>query len=212
MRTKTLLLTAALGAAGVASAMAQVYSVNTVGYVNEVFPPGYTMFANPLDAGEGNNLVSKLLGTAVPEGTTVYKFNSATGLYNINGFEFGEWSDKLMTLAPGEGAYINNPTTANLTVTFVGTVMEGTLSTDLPAGFSIRSSKVPQAGQLDTVLGFPVGEGDTVYRWDNGKAAYNIYTFEFGEWGIKPVINVGESFFVNKKVAATWTRTFDVSP
>src|SRR5439155_26780565 len=38
MRTKTLLLPAALSAAGLASATAQVYSVNAVGYVNVSVP------------------------------------------------------------------------------------------------------------------------------------------------------------------------------
>src|SRR3954468_1352288 len=48
MRTKTLLLTAALAAAGAASAMAQnVYSVNAVGYVNKSVVHGYSIVANP---------------------------------------------------------------------------------------------------------------------------------------------------------------------
>ena len=47
MRTKTLLLTAALAAAGVVSSMAQVYSVNSVGYVNLTLPNGFSMIANP---------------------------------------------------------------------------------------------------------------------------------------------------------------------
>src|SRR5947199_53123 len=38
MRTKTLLLSAALTAAGVCSSLAQVYSVNAVGYVNLTVP------------------------------------------------------------------------------------------------------------------------------------------------------------------------------
>src|SRR6478672_7317898 len=46
MRTKTLLLTAALAAVGVSSSMAQVYSVNVVGYVNKSVPKGFYMLAN----------------------------------------------------------------------------------------------------------------------------------------------------------------------
>ena len=40
MRTKTLLLTAVLGLASAATSMAQVYSANVVGYVNEPYPTG----------------------------------------------------------------------------------------------------------------------------------------------------------------------------
>jgi hypothetical protein len=54
MRTKTLLLSAAAMAAGLVSSVAQsnVYSVNVVGYVNQVLPAGTLVaVANPLDNG-----------------------------------------------------------------------------------------------------------------------------------------------------------------
>ena len=47
MRTKALLLTAALGLASVATSMAQaVYSVNVVGYINLTMKPGFNLVAN----------------------------------------------------------------------------------------------------------------------------------------------------------------------
>ena len=49
MRTKTLLLTAALSAAGIASSMAQVYSVNAVGYVNTPLVTGFNLISNPAE-------------------------------------------------------------------------------------------------------------------------------------------------------------------
>src|SRR5947207_10303632 len=55
MRTKTLLLTAALAAAGAASAMAQnVYSVNAVGYANVSVPSGFSMIACPFEQTSGD--------------------------------------------------------------------------------------------------------------------------------------------------------------
>jgi hypothetical protein len=50
MRTKTLLLTAALAVAGLSSASAQVYSVNAVGYINLSLPKGFSMICNQLKA------------------------------------------------------------------------------------------------------------------------------------------------------------------
>ena len=47
MRTKTLILTAFVGALGIAGASAQVYSVNAVGYVNKSLPKGFSIVANP---------------------------------------------------------------------------------------------------------------------------------------------------------------------
>src|SRR5687768_8351279 len=50
MRTKTLLLTAALAAAGLTSSMAQVFSVNAVGFVNVTVPASsFALLANPLN-------------------------------------------------------------------------------------------------------------------------------------------------------------------
>ena len=56
MRTKTLLLTAIVGALGFTAAQAQVYSVNAVGYVNKSIPSGFSIVANPLN--NGDNKVS----------------------------------------------------------------------------------------------------------------------------------------------------------
>jgi len=223
MRTKILLLTAALSAAGVANSMAQgtVFSVNAVGYVNVDVPPKFSMIANPLDT--TNNTVSALFPNTLPDGTTIYKFSGGT--YAINSLSFGEWADPAMTLNPGEGAFIRNPGTTSFKVTFVGEVLQGVLSNAIPAGFSIRASKVPQAGKLGTgasplpagELGFPAGEGDQVYTFNSATQLYRTDAFSFGEWGGDsgaggPALNVAEAFFVNKLVASNWVRTFSVNP
>jgi hypothetical protein len=204
MRTKLLLSAAVLGVAGVIAASAQVYSVNVVGYINVAVPPGFSMIANQLDS--GNNTVASLM-PSVPEGVTLYKFVS--GAYLINGYEFGEWSLPNMTLDPGEGAFIFNPGAA-FNALFVGEVKQGALTTGIPQGFSIVASQVPQTGALDSVLGFPVADGDTVYLFNNATGSYAISGFEFGEWSIVPAPKVGEAFFVNKVAAVNWTRNFTV--
>ncbi|MCL5098326.1 MAG: hypothetical protein M1608_12530 [Candidatus Omnitrophica bacterium] len=197
-----------------ATAVAQtVYSVNVVGYVTVTLQPGFNMVANPLNA--ATNTVAAVL-TGVPEGTTVYKFNSDTGAFSINAFSFGEWAVPDQSFAPGEGAFINVPGTAPVTVTFVGEVMQGDLSTPIPAGFSIKSSQVPQELPLTTdathtqSLNFPAAEGDTIYTWDTSTKSYGIHSFAFGEWNVNPIPKLGEAFFVKKAAAANWTRTFTV--
>jgi hypothetical protein len=114
-----------------------------------------------------------------------------------------------MTLNPGEGAFIYNPGAA-FNALFVGEVKQGTLTTPIPAGFSIAASQVPQTGALDSVLGFPVVDGDTVYLFNNTTGAYAISGYEFGEWSIVPTPKVGEAFFVNKVSAVIWSRDFTV--
>ena len=215
MRTKTLLLTAALSAVGLSTSMAQVYSVNAVGFVNVTIPAkSYLIVANPLDAGAGNNTVGKLF-KSVPEGFIVYKYVS--GSYTINAYELGEFAQPNQALEPGEGAFVLNPsTTAALTITFVGEVKQGALTQDIPKGLSIQASKVPQAGVLDKDLGFPVVEGDIVYRFGRtntggNPAGYSVHGYELGEWGVVPNIEVAEGFFVNKAAAVAWNRNFNVN-
>ena len=44
---KALLFMAALGAAGIATSVAQSFSVNAVGFVNQTIPNNFSMIANP---------------------------------------------------------------------------------------------------------------------------------------------------------------------
>src|SRR6266516_762503 len=117
MRTKALLLTAALGAVGLSTSIAQtVYSVNAVGFVNVAVPKGFSIIANPLD--NANNNITNLFSGA-DDGTTVYKFDATSG-FSINAYDAlaGEWGIANQTLVPGEGAFINSP--AAHTFTFIG--------------------------------------------------------------------------------------------
>jgi len=210
MRTKTLILAAAIATAGLATSMAQtVYSVNTVGYVNLTVGPGFSIIANPL-IGATNTVPALLQG--VPTQTAVYKLN-ADGTYSINALRPGAlgWADKTMTLVPGEGFFILNPTTTNLVLTFVGEVASGNLTNSIRQGFSLISSMVPQAGKLTTDLGYVTGSGiQQVYLFDNATQAYTIKnTLPSGAWnGGEPVINVGQGFFINVPTARNWTRVF----
>jgi hypothetical protein len=213
MRTKALLLTAAFGAAGLATSMAQstpVYSVNAVGYVNVSLNPGFNMLANPLNSGD--NSLSTILPSA-PDGTVVYKFDPGTGFENANTFFAGVGWLPDNTLSPGEGAFVYNPTSDAVTVTFVGEVPQGDLKNPVPAGFSIKSSQVPQEATL-TDLGFPAGDGDTVYQFDSATQAYKDAVTYFAGVGwlpSEPSPKVGEAFWVLKGTAADWNRTFSVN-
>merc|ERR1712025_604844 len=154
MRTKTLLLTAFVGALGFTAAQAQVYSVNAVGYVNKSIPAGFSIVANPLNDGE--NKVAYVFG-ANPGSLTVYRFGDAGFSINSYDADFEEWDNGDDTISPGEGFFVLNSGEAS-NVTFVGEVPQGDLSNALPKGFSIRSSQVPQSGKLDKDLGFPTDE------------------------------------------------------
>jgi hypothetical protein len=202
MRTKTLLLAAVLGVATLANSLAQVYSVNVVGYVNKSIPAGLTMVANPLKS--TSDTLGSLIPTA-PNFSNFYKWNGAG--FDIATFQFTAWDQPNITLNPGEGGFINTDTA--FTITFVGDVMQGDLVNPIPAGLSIRASMVPQAGTVEA-LGLTLGTFDNLYKW-NG-TGYTIYTvLPGGAWDPAiPSIEIAESIFINANAATSWNRTFNV--
>jgi hypothetical protein len=193
--------------------MAQVYSVNAVGYVNKTIFNGFNLVANPLI--QTNTTLDALI-PAPPEDTTVYKFTPGTG-FAIRQFTGGAWDpDGTITVDLGGGIWINNVSGSQFTLTYVGEVAQGTLNNPVPAGFSIRSSKVPQAGALQAVLQFTPNENDTIYQYNSDPGAppvgYKINQFTGGIWDpAEPNIGVAEAFWVNSEAGHGWTRTFTVN-
>jgi hypothetical protein len=230
MRTKALLLAAAFAAAGVATSMAQVYSVNAVGYVNTTLVPGFNLISNPLNAADNKieTLFSNTQG-GVRDGTVVYRFNN--GNFQTASFieVFGSWSGDAVgqTTLPGEGVFVFLPgpgagEAANKVVTFVGEVPQNATTTAIPKGFSIKSSVVPQAIAPDqtkntdgTPAPIPAADGDSLYRYLPSTKNYDVRSFieVFGGWDSPlPVLNVGEAFYYFRATTPTaWNRTFSVN-
>src|SRR5688572_23375944 len=155
MRTKTLLLTAALSAAGLATSMAQVYSVNAVGYVNVSVDAGdLAVLGVPLN-GTNNQLNTTMPLPLGSDGATIYRFD--VGLQNyldpINWFDGFGWfspTDPTPTVNPGEGVWFHNTTAGSIAITFVGEVPSGTLNNSLPGGNNLKlaSSMKPIAAPV----------------------------------------------------------------
>lgn len=213
MKTKILLTTAALAVAGIVAANAQtVYSVNVVGYVNVTLKPGFNLIANPLNT--TNNTIASLLPN-VPGNTQLFKYTTGVGFttYTFDDLDLVWYPNGNATLNPGEGAFIKNPTSSDITITFVGEVLQGALTNTIPVGYSIKSSMVPQAGAIDTILQFPAAPNDQIFKYTPGQG-YSTYSFDDLDlvWvPTAPVINVGEAFFVKRAgQAGQWVRNFTV--
>jgi hypothetical protein len=215
MRAKTLLLTAAISAAGIATSMAQVFSVNAVGYVNTIVPGGgFSMISNPLKAAD--NTINALFA-GVPNGFQIYVFSA--GAFKTLTFDdlegdFGPDGDTT-SLMPGQGVFVKAPAGGNVTITFVGEVPQGTLTTPLTPGFQIVSSQVPQAGTA-TQLGLTGAPGDQVYQYNATTKEYLVSTFDdidnkFMNANGEATFAVGEAFWIKKAAAGTWTREFSVN-
>jgi hypothetical protein len=210
MRTKTLVLTAVVGAISIASAAAQtVYSVNAVGYVNKTIPANsFALLANPL------NLPTNTLATVLPDvpaSTKLYKFDGVN--FTIFTMRPTGWTPNPATsLNPGEGFFIQNVSlTAPMTVTFVGEVLQGAQTVSFGAGFSLLGSKIPQAGKIQTDLGLPAKNGDKIYTYDGKTYAITTRRTDANPYAAgEPVLDVGQGFFFLPLAAGSWSRTFNI--
>ena len=242
MRTKTKVLSALLGVLGTASLMAQstnVYSLNAVGYINVTVVPGFNMVTCPL-IGSPDNTVNSLLnnGSGVLNGSSVYFYqngsyseDSATTNAKFNNGHTNGWvSNGTNVLNPGVGFWFQNTGATNLTLTFVGTVPQGSLTNTLVAGFNLVGSAVPTSGDIisntiTTLTNFNIG--DNVYVYNSSNATYAEYSTaaagsKFGGFGYKgewtsagdPITSSpGQGFwYQNSGATVQWVENFSVNP
>jgi len=173
MRTK-LALGAAVLAAGLTTTMAQVYSLNIVGYCNVPVPKGFSYASNPLD--NGNNAANVVFDNSsgtwnnveihswVRTGFEVVVFDNDTG-DTTTGFMNRTFTGMMPApvLSSGKGFLLNNPNASAMTNTFVGTVRTGTNT------MTIAGSTVPTAAGSLT----PQSGGITTIGMENTSGAYN---------------------------------------
>jgi hypothetical protein len=235
MRTKALLLTAALSAAGVATSMAQVYSVNAVGYVNLSLGPGLSMIANPLNGTNNHlNTVLALPNDSSVDGVNVFRFNVASQNYsdaaqwisNFGWFSSNPTEDYILN--PGEGFFFQNIYSTPVNVTFVGEVPQGTLSNPYAGAnnLSLRSSIVPQEAPLGGpdipvagTLGFSAVDGDNLYPWNYATQGFEDAILYIGGFGWfrgapsavgpeGPTLKVANSLFIQGAPTSPLSRTW----
>jgi len=221
MRTKTLLLTAALGVASVATSMAQaVYSVNVVGYVTQTLPNGFSLIANQLNATPNNSLNAVI--PAAPVESQILKF--ANNNYTIDIFDGSAWLDNntgnpsTTSVNPGEAFFFYNPG-ATLPLTMVGEVRTGNnLQVPLINGFSLVSVITPQELSLSAANSFPQVVEMQYLTFNPATQNYNTILINDGsQWlnndtgepaDARPT--VGQGFFIYNPLAnLVWTRNFN---
>jgi hypothetical protein len=243
MRTKTMILSALLGALGSVSVMAQtnVYSLNAVGYVNALIPPGFSILTCPLIASPDNTLNTLLPNTnnvyggpngGSPYHTQVYAFSG--GAYTViesavsTGANASGWSaGGLTTINPGQAVFIYNPLTTNESATFVGTVPTGSLTNVLSPAYNLVGSIVPASGDIVTnpIMNFTNGQKqDQVFTFDTNAQNFVIfnYTPALGGWSSSgtltnpTTITPAQGFFYYNNTAFQtltnyWVENYSVS-
>lgn len=226
MRTKTLLVAAAALSAGLFASSAQVYSVNTVGYINLTLTPGYNLICNQLT--NGNNSINVAFTNGVVDGMTIAAW-AGTGFGDPDQYYdgFGWFAPDGVTpstriLVPGMGYLVNNPlASANVTITLLGDVPQGSSTTTIANGYGFYGSVVPVVSGLST-NGFPSVDGMTYSTFSGVPAPHYSDPFQYyagfgwympdGVTPTDPAPAVGQGFVIfNPLAAAPWTRTFTVN-
>ena len=223
MRTKVLLVAAAILAAGLATSLAQtnVYSQNVVGYVNISLPDvatagGYQIVGNPLN--NSNNTLAVLIPNPVV-GTKVFYYSGGSPVVCTFAYDDDDnlnWGTHANdVLAPGMGFWMKNPASTNQPITFVGEVAQGNRTNAIPSGFSLKASIVPQSGALDSLLGYvPTVESTKVYQYASGSFVAHLYKYDDDDnpyWqGGAPTPGVAEGFWIRENSATEWIRNFTV--
>jgi hypothetical protein len=132
----------------------------------------------------------------------------------------GTGDGNVTTLRPGEGALILSPVgSPDLTNTFVGEVLQGSLTNTFVTGYQLAGNMVPDSGSV-TNLGFAPSSGPPASRllkWDSSLATqgdwvtYTKTAFGAGWSPSAPNLNVGEGFLLLSQPAGySWVRNFTV--
>ena len=178
------------------------YAARAIGYVTLTLPSGKSLISNPL-ANSGNR-VSDIL-PSVPSGSTLAKFNPATGKWETNTFT-DAWSQPGMTLAPGEGAVLDNNGDA-FSVLLTGFTPWQKTTLSIPAGDSVVSPALAKGGLLSSRLGLPLAEGLVVKLLNNSTGKHDAYTVSNGTWSpTEPVVALGQAIIVSAPSALNWSH------
>jgi len=220
MRTKTILCAAAL-AAGVASSMAQVYSLNVVGYVNVPYTDVGNFYLSSVPVNSTNNTLKELLPTC-PDGTIIglwstanQDFSSVSPFYSTSD---NNWHPNI-NLAPGQGFFVGPA--GPFTNTYVGEVKQGSVTNAILGGgnFDCIGSSVPLGGGFSNVLDqYPALDGDVIGIWSEPAQDFSsispFYSTSDNKWHPDfPTVNfnVADGFFLARGGGpVNYVRTFSV--
>lgn len=239
MRTKALLWAAGILAAGAATSMAQnVYSLNVVGYINNVLTNGNNLLANHLDSDGNltNNGIYGVFSTNMPNLTKVSAFTPGSGFVsstfstvNHAWGQSNQFPAIQAALAPGHGVVVTLQSGAGtptpITLTTVGNVVQGSHNIAIVGGpattvgtLQLVSIIPPISTGIQTGMGYVPSNLDKAQLWLQFAVPQHYVTRTYstvnGLWNAsaanEPKPGVGESFFIDSRANKTWTQNFTV--
>jgi hypothetical protein len=180
-----------------------VPSKNIVGYVKvDLVANQFSLLSNPFNQVDGSApTVGKVLGTQVPNNTTVYTWTGAAYGQSIK-FPFG-WSDANLPMPPGAGWWVKAPAAA--TVLIMGEVPDAASAvTNVQAGNNLLGYPYPVEKTLKTSGLATAPNNTTAFFW-NGTAYVQSTRFPFG-WTPDETMGLAEGFWLIGQAGFTWTE------
>jgi hypothetical protein len=142
----------------------------------------------------------------------VLKYNPTIADYDIFNKSPSGWTGggATVSLNPGEGILVLIAG-ADLTNTFVGEVLQGSLTNSFSAGYQQKGNLVPDSGTV-TSLGLAPPTGTQLLKWDTTLQDWGIFNKSPSSWSPSvPSLDVGEGFIVLLNSGTyDWVRNFTV--
>jgi hypothetical protein len=171
-------------------------------FYTNTFPPGFSLIANQLD--RGSNTLDEVL-SPVPDGSQLSKWDERAQLFHTDTYDglLGGWTDEnglpsSTTLAPGEAAFLLNPTTTSHTHVFSGQPHTPVLPLALTREvFHYLSRQTNGIGTFENITGLPPEEGTLLLLWNTASQAYQTNQFTNGLWQpATPLAAVGQGVVI----------------
>ncbi len=161
-------------------------------------PAGLSLIASQLD--HGSNTVDDIMASP-PNGTKVSKYNNASGTWSQSTYSGGAgtpgaWSVPDLTLNPGEGAWLESP--SSFTLTFTGTPHVPVLPLSIAPGSSYLVSRQTNGiGTYENIVGLPPTAGVRVFQWTGSGYHMSSFDPDLGGWDpAEPSAAVGEALWI----------------
>ena len=117
-------------------------------------------------------------------------------------------------LSPGRGVLIHAaPAAPDVTNTFVGEVLQGSLVSPINAGYTFLGNKIPESGNATSLgLATTLVVGSQLGMMDVSAQDFRVSTRAGPVFWLPtiPVINVADGFYINSFAATNWVRNFTV--
>ena len=211
---KKLVMTVAVLACAASVALAQtVTSANMVGY-NKGDNTGFQILGTQFDTGD--NTPEGVFGAQLPLGSKVYVFD---GTYQISTYTAGffgapDFWDSALDIGQSTGYWVEVPAGTFVSITSGEVYLEDSVTNNISTGFQLMSYPYPVERSV-TQLGVAPTIGDKVYKFTG---TYEISTYTAGFFGAPDfwdndfLLEVGEGFWYESVVDATWVATRPFTP